>query len=236
MIEELRPEDIQTLIALVFALASGFVTLLVGVVGLFIQARRQALTITKQEADAVDRERKSKENAEKIQQDAQKFVQQTADQLLQQIIEQGKRYDNLQDKYTTLISENATRSSLHTVTMSEFNQKYDDVLARITAALQKLHEAETQLKDEKNKKMELQKTVTDLSQQLKELETRIKALEADKQTEETLRKAAEVRANAAEERALAAENEVAELSKQKLPDNGVPAEGKIETKQLPTTV
>ncbi len=203
MEDVVRPENMQTIIALLLTLAGGFVTTLMAVAGLFVQSRRLKLRLGEQAADALQRESDSRDAAEQIQLNAQTFVQETATRLQEQIFESNNRYDKLRDEHTRVVAEDAkkdTRLSIMKELYDVVISKYDTALLKIETATQKLHQAELKTKDDHHKKMILEKTVDNLMEQVKALESRISALEADNQHEQKLRIEAEARADAAEQK------------------------------------
>lgn len=201
MEEVVRPENIQTIIALLLTLAGGFVTTLMAVAGLFVQSRRLKLRLGEQEVEAKKREADSKDAAEQIQLKAQTFVQETATRLQEQIFQSNNRYDKLRDENTKTVADNAEKNTRLSIMKDLYDvviSKYDTALLKIETATQKLHQAELKTKDDQHKKMILEETVDSLMKQVKVLEARVGALEADNQHEQKLRIEAEARAEAAE--------------------------------------
>lgn len=202
MDEVVRPENLQTIIALLLTLAGGFITTLMAVAGLFVQSRRLKLRLGEQAADAIKREAQSKDAAEQIQLNAQTFVQDTATRLQEQIFKGNDRYDKLRDEYTKVVAEDAKKDTKLSIMQDLYDvviSKYDSALTKIETATQKLHAAELKTKDDQHKKMILEETVESLMKQVKALETRVCTLEADNQHEQKLRIEAEARAQAAEQ-------------------------------------
>lgn len=203
MDDVVRPENIQTIIALLLTLAGGFVTTLMAVAGLFVQSRRLKLRLGEQEADAIKREADSKDAAEQIQLNAQTFVQETATRLQEQIFQGNNRYDKLRDEYTNVVAADAKKETRISIMQNLYDvviSKYDTALTKVDTATERLHAAELQTKDDQHKKMILEETVDNLLKQVAALESRISALESDNQHEQMLRVEAEARAKVAEEK------------------------------------